>query len=87
MSMKDSYTNNKNVTFHTQNGIEEKIDRLTMMMSKLTTKEEGLNKYFKPKLYQSKRRGQNRNIYDRHNYQNRYRSESGNRRISFSGRI
>ena len=40
-----------------------------MMMSKLTTTEEGLNKQFKPKIYQSKRRGQIRNIYDRCNYQ------------------
>ena len=42
MSMKDSYINNKNVTFDTQSGLEEKTDRLTMMMSKWTTKEEGL---------------------------------------------
>ena len=58
-----------------------------MMMSKLTTKEEGLNKQFKPKIYHSKRRGQIRNIFDRHNYQNGYRSESGDKRISFIGRI
>ena len=65
MSMKDSYANNKKVTFHTQNGLEEKINRLTMVMSKLTTKEEGPSNQFKPKIYHSKRRGQNRNIYDR----------------------
>ena len=87
MSMKDSYINNKNVTFDTQNSLEEKIDRLIMMMRKLATNEEGLNKQFKPKIYQSKGRGKNRNIYDRCNYQNGYRSESGDRRISFSHRI
>ena len=32
MSMKDSY-NNKKVTFDTQDGLQEKIDRLTVMMS------------------------------------------------------
>ena len=32
MSMKDSYTNNKKVTFDAQNGIEGKLDRPTMMM-------------------------------------------------------
>ena len=74
MSMKDTYINNKKVTFDTQNGLEEKIDRLTMMMNKLTTKEEGLSKQFKPKIYQSKifQIGQIRNIYDRCNYQNAY---------------
>ena len=35
MSIKDSY-NNKKVTFNTQDRSEEKIDRLTVMMSKLT---------------------------------------------------
>ena len=45
MGMKDSYTNNKNVTFETQHEIEEKTDRSTMMISKLTTKEEGLNNW------------------------------------------
>ena len=35
MSIKDSY--NKKVTFDTQDGLEEKIDWLTVMMSKLTT--------------------------------------------------
>ena len=37
-----------------------------MMISKFTIKEEGLHKWFKPKIYQSKRRGQIRNISDRH---------------------
>ena len=39
MSMKDSYTNKKKATFDTHNGIEEKLYRLTMMVSRLTTKE------------------------------------------------
>ena len=39
MSMKHSHINNKKVTFDTQNGLEEKIDRLIMMMNKITTKE------------------------------------------------
>ena len=40
MSMKDSSTSNKKVTFDTQNGLKEKIDRLTMMMNRLTTRSE-----------------------------------------------
>ena len=86
MSIKDSY-NNKKDTFDTQDRLEDKIDRLTVMVSKLATNEEGVNKQFKPKIYQNKRRGQTRNFYDRCNYQNRYRLNSGDRRIPFSGRI
>ena len=89
MSIKDSY--NKKVTFDTQDGLEEKIDRLTTMMSKLTAKDDGLNKQFKPKIFQGKRRGQTRIFmtcnYDQRNYQNRYSSDSRDRRISFGGRI
>ena len=52
------------------------------MMSKLTAHDDDPVKPFKPKIYQSKRRGQTKKIYDRHdygqrNYQNRYRSNSG----------
>ena len=43
MSIKESY-NNKKVTFDMQDGLEEKIDRLTEMLSKLTAKEDGTNK-------------------------------------------
>ena len=52
MSIKDNY--NKKVTFNTQDGLEEKIDRLTVIISKLTAKYDGLNKQFKPKIFQSK---------------------------------
>ena len=36
MSMKDGYASKK-VTFDTQDGLEEKIDRLMTIMTKLTT--------------------------------------------------
>ena len=85
MNIKDGYISKK-VTFQTQDGLEEKIDRLTLMMSKLTAQDDSQNKQFKPKIYQSKRKGQIRNFYNRCNYdqriyQNRYRSNSGDRRI------
>ena len=86
MSGKDSY-DNKRVTNDIQEGLEDKVDRLTVMKSKLATNEEGTNKQFKPKIYQSKSRGQMRNFYDRHNYQNRYRSNIIDRRLQCSGRI
>ena len=88
MSIKDSY--NKNVTFDTCNGLEDKIDRLTLMMGKLATRDSRTNIQFKPQIYQGKRRGQSRSFYDRCNfdqwdYQNRNRSNSGDRKIQFSG--
>ena len=66
MSIKDSY--NKKVTFDTQDGLEDKIDRLTVIMGKLTTRDNRTNRQFKPQIYQSKKRGQSRNFYDTHNY-------------------
>ena len=45
--------NNRRVTFDIQDALEEKIDRLTIMMSKLTANEEGTNKQYKPKIFQS----------------------------------
>ena len=51
-------------------------------MHKLTAQDNSQNKQFKPKIYHSKGRGQTRNLYETHsydqrNYQNRYRSNSG----------
>ena len=70
MSIKDNY-NNIRVTFDMQDGLEEKRDSLTVMMSKLTARENGTNKQFKPKIFQSKRRGQTRNFHDKCNYDQR----------------
>ena len=86
MNIRDGYSSKK-VTFDTQDGLAENIDRLTSVMHKLTTQDNRQNKQFKPKIYQGKRRGQTRNFYDGHsydqrNYQNRCRSNSGDRRIS-----
>ena len=58
------------------------------MMGKLATRDNGINKQFKPQIYQSKIREQCRNFYDKHkydrgNYQNRYRSNTGDRRIQY----
>ena len=61
------------------------------MVSKFTTQDDGQNKQFKPKIYQCKKMGQkgifyDRFNYDQRNYQNRFRSGSRDKRISFSGR-
>ena len=92
MSINYSFSNSKRVTFNMQGSLEEKIDRLTTMMSKLAVKDEGLNKQFKPKLYQGRGRGQpkkfcNRCNYDQRNYGNEYRPNKRGRGIQFNGRI
>ena len=65
------------VTYDTQDGLEEKKDRLTTMMSKLTAKGNGLSIQFKTKIFQNKRRGQTRNFYDRSNYDQKKTIEIG----------
>ena len=52
MSIKDSY-NNKRVTFDTQDRLEDKIDRLTVLICILASNDEGTNKQFKLEIYQS----------------------------------
>ena len=90
MNIQDGYISKK-VTFHTQDSLGKKIERLLSMMTKLTAQDDNQNKQFRPEIYQSKWRGQPRNFYDwnnydQENYQNRYRSNSRDRRISFSGK-
>ena len=46
MNIKEGY--NKKVTFHMTDGIEPKIDKLTVMKGKLVTEDEGQNRQFKP---------------------------------------
>ena len=70
MNIKDRYISKK-ATFDTQNGLEEKIDRLMSMVSKLTAQDDDQTKQFKPKICQGKRRGETRNFYDRCNYNQR----------------
>ena len=53
MSIKDRY-NSKRVTFDLQDSLDDKIDKLTSMMSKLTAQDNDQNKQFKPKIYKNK---------------------------------
>ena len=55
------------------------------MIGKLATRDSGTGKQFKPQIYQSRGRGQNRGnyarcSYDQQSYLNRYRSDYGDRR-------
>ena len=65
MSIKDGCVSKK-VTFNTHDSLEEKIDRLMSMMSKLTTQDDEQSKQLTHKIFQSMRRGQTRNFYVRH---------------------
>ena len=46
MNIKEGFS--KKVTFIMMDGIEQKIDKLTVMMGKLVTEDEGQNRKFKP---------------------------------------
>ena len=61
MTIRDGYNSKKVVIFYTQDRIDDKIDTLTSMMSKLAAQGNNQNKQFKPNIYQGKRRGQTRN--------------------------
>ena len=63
------------VTFNMTDNMEQKINKLTVMMGKLVMENKGQSKPFKLLVSQSKRgRGQNRYIYDQRGYQGRFRS-------------
>ena len=64
----------KEVSFNTRDELGDKIDKLTVVMSKLAAKDSHKRKPFKPQIYKS--RGQNRS-YGQGGYQNR--SDSRNR--------
>ena len=58
----------KRVSFNTRDELGDKIDKLTVMMSKLAAKDSHERKPFKPQIYKS--RGQNRS-HDCRAYQTR----------------
>ena len=83
MSIRDSHS--RKVSFHTREELGDKIDKLAVMTDKLATRGSGAGTQFKPQIYQGRARGQNRGSYDRcsydqQSYQNKYRSDSGDRR-------
>ena len=72
--------------FDKQDRLDDKVDKITSIMSKLAAQGSSQNRLFKPKIYQGNRRGQARNYYAQDRYQDRYRSKSGDRRMSYRGR-
>ena len=67
----------RKVSFNARDELGDKIDKLTVMMSRLAAKDNYEKRPFKPQIYKS--RGQNRS-YNQRDYQNRSgRSDSRNR--------
>ena len=62
MNVRDRSNSKKVLTFDMQDRLDDKIDKLTSMMSKLKAQGSNQNKHFKPKIYQGKRRGQKQEI-------------------------
>ena len=77
MSIRDGY--NRKVPFDTKEEVGDKIDKLVVMIGKLATRDSGIGRQFKPQIYQNRGRGWNRN-YNQCSYQNRYRSNCGDRK-------
>ena len=84
MSIRDGH--NRKVSFDTKEEFGDKIDKLAVMIGKSATRDSGTGRQFKPQIYQNRGTGQSRN-YNQRNYQNRYRSNSGDRRQYRQGRV
>ena len=81
MNIRDGF--NKRVPFNMTDSMEQKIDKLMVMIGRLVTKDGGQIKPFKPLVYQTNRgRGQTRCNFDQKIYQGRFRSNSTYRRNS-----
>ena len=83
MSIRDSH--NRKVSFDTKEELGDKVAKLAAMIGTLAIRDSGTDRQFKPQIHQGRGGGQNRGNYDRCNYdpqsyQNRYRSDSGDRR-------
>ena len=75
MSVRDGI--NKRATFNSTDNIEQKIDKLMVMIGKFVTEDKRQNKPFKPQVYQSNRgRGQTRCNYYQRRYEGRFRSNN-----------
>ena len=64
--------NSRKVSFHARDKSGDKIEKLTVMLGRLANKDSKEKRPFKPQIYQSRGRGQNRG-YGQRNYQNRNR--------------
>ena len=65
----------RRISFDTREELNDKIDKLTVMIGKLAAKDSRQTRQFKPQIHQSRGRGQNKG-YSQRNYKNRYRSDN-----------
>ena len=87
MNIQEDYSSYKKVfSFDTLGTLDDKIDKLTSVMNISTGQDNSQNRPIKPTIYQGKRKGQTRNYYNQDRYQDRYTSNSGDRRMSYRGR-
>ena len=60
----------RKVSFNTRDELGDKTDKLTVFLGRLAAKDNNEKRPFKPQIYQSRGRGQNRG-YSQRKYQNR----------------
>ena len=78
MSIRDGME--RKVSFNTRDELGDKIDKLTVVMSRLVAKDKNEKRPFKPQIY--KNRGQNRNYQNESNRSDsRNRGQYGNNRL------
>ena len=78
MGIKEGFS--EKVTFDMTDSIQQKIDKLMVMMGKLVMEDKGQNRQFKPQVYQFNRgRGQTRHNYDQRRFQDRFRPNNAYR--------
>ena len=65
----------RRVSFDTREELNDKIDKLMVMIGTLAAKDRRRTRQFKPQIHQSRSRGQNRS-YSQRNCQNMYRSDN-----------
>ena len=81
-----SSSNRKAVSFNILERTDDKIDKLTSLVSEMNVKIDKHDTQFKLQIYQRKRRGQNRYTYTQNGYQTRNRSFSRDHDTSYRGR-
>ena len=78
LSIKEGF--GEKVIFNMTDSIEQKMDKLMVMMCKLVMEDKGQNRQFKPQVYQSNRdRGQTRCNYNQRRFQDRFRPNNAYR--------
>ena len=73
MSIREGHS--RRVSFNAREELNDKIDKLMVMIGKVAAKDNERIRQFKPRIHQNRGRGQNRG-YNQRNYQNRYRSDN-----------